>query len=201
MKITAIKQQQKRPHRYSIYVDNEYICSFSEGELLKLGLHTGQELTIEEVRTLKQDSIRDKAYMRAIDLISRRLRSRWELQDYLRRKEYPPELIELILNMLSKKGYVDDLEFARRWVENRRLLKPTSKRRLIQELRQKRIADDIIQSVFESDETNERDVLRELIMRKKRQSKYQDELKLKQYLARQGFGYDDIQAVLRETED
>jgi regulatory protein len=92
-------------------------------------------------------------------------------------------------------GYVDDLDFATRWVENRRLLKSTSRRRLAQELRQKRIKDDVIEQVLEQDETDEKDVLRELVKKKRRQ--YPDKLKLMQYLTRQGFDY----GVVRDTVD
>jgi SOS response regulatory protein OraA/RecX len=85
-------------------------------------------------------------------------------------------------------------------VRNRRLLKPVSVRRLKQELRQKRIADDIAEQVLAADETDDRAVLRELIARKRRQTKYQDDLRLMQYLARQGFGYQDIKNALEALE-
>jgi regulatory protein len=147
---------------------------------------------------LKKAAVLDKGYDRALNLISRRPRSRWELEDYLKRKDYEPEAIENILGALSEKGFVDDYDFAKRWVENRRLLKSTSKRRLRQELKQKRVADDIIDQVLEEDETDERKVLRELVERKRRQTKYQDDLKLMQYLSRQGYSYDDIKSAITE---
>jgi regulatory protein len=82
----------------------------------------------------------------------------------------------------------------------RRLLKSVSKRRLVQELRQKHVADDTIQRAVAEDEADERVVLRELIAKKRRQTKYQDDLRLMQYLARQGFGYDDIKHALAGDE-
>jgi regulatory protein len=195
-KITDIRQQQKRRDRYSVYVDGKYVCSFSEGELLRLGLHRGQRLNEEELARLKDESHQDKAYMKALDQLSRRPRSEWELRDYLKRKGYADESAGRVIERLSKLGYVDDGDFARRWVENRRLLKPVSKRRLRQELKQKRVGESIIESVLEEDAADERQVLKDLIERKRRQAKYQDDLKLKQYLSRQGFSYDDIRSVL-----
>jgi SOS response regulatory protein OraA/RecX len=38
-----------------------------------------------------------------------------------------------------------------------------------------------------------------VIERKRRQTKYQDDTKLMQYLARQGFGYDDIKSALQNS--
>ncbi len=199
MKITDIKQQVKRADRYSIYVDGKYAFPLGETELLNVGLRIGQEFTELGLDELKSKAVIDKGYDRALNLIMRRPRSEWELRDYLKRKEYSPEAADQILNMLSNRGYVDDEDFATRWVESRRLLKATSKRRLIQELHQKRVADEIIQSVLEADETDEQQVLRDLIERKRKQTKYKDDLKLMQYLVRQGYNYSDIKEVLSES--
>jgi regulatory protein len=199
MKITAIKQQVKRADRYSIYLDGKYSFSLGEHELLKLGLHSGQELTDEELASYQDESAFGKWFDKTLNLLSFRLRSEWELRDYLRRKDCPPEITERILNKLSINGYVNDEQFARRWVENRRLLKATSRRRLSQELRAKRISTDIIDTVLAEDkeETDEQEVLRQLV--EKKRARYPDQLKLMQYLARQGYSYDDIKQVLNES--
>lgn len=198
MKVTTIKQQVKRADRYSIYVDGKYAFSFSEGELLNSGLRTGLEFDEAGLAELKDRAVQDKAYDRALNRISYRPRSEWEIRDYLKRKDTPEEVVDTIVARLKKHKYLDDQDFARRWVANRRLLKSTSKHRLSQELRQKRVADDIIQQVLSDDETDEQQVLRELIERKRKQLKYQDNLKLMQYLSRQGFSYDDIKSVIND---
>ena len=200
MKITAIKQQVKRHDRYSIYGDGKYLFSFSEVELLSSGIKVGLELDEVSLSELRDKAVLDKAYDRALNLISHRMRSEWEIRDYLKRKEYEASVHDRVVRKLIDRGYINDAEFAKRWVENRRLLKATSKRRLSQELKQKRVADDIIQSVLAADETDEIEVLRELIGRKRKQTKYQDDLKLMQFLARQGFDYDKIKTALTTPE-
>lgn len=199
MKITAIKQQERLKGRYSIFVDEKYAFSLSADTLLDERLVPGQEVDEQQLKAYKKLSADDKAYGLALAYVARRLRSKWELTDYFRRKGYDEALSEQILQRLERLGLVDDEKFARAWVNDRRLLKATSKRRLVQELRAKRIADDITESVLAEDETDERQVLRELVERKRKQTRYQDDLKLMQYLARQGFGYDDIKAVLAES--
>jgi regulatory protein len=198
MKITAIKQQIKRTDRYSIYGDGKYLFSFSEGELLSSGIKIGQEIDEVALNVLRNKAVIDKAYDRALNLISRRIRSEWELQDYLKRKDYDEDVRETVVNRLRERGYVDDEEFAKRWVANRRLLKATSKRRLTQELRQKRISDEIIKTILDADETNEHALLLEIIERKRKQTKYLDDQKLVQYLIRQGFNYNQIKSALTD---
>jgi regulatory protein len=201
MKITKISQQVKRADRYSIYIDGKYSFSLGENEFLKLGLHSGQELSENELIEYRDESAFGKWFDKVLNLLSFRLRSEWELRDYLRRKDCPPEITERILNKLSINGYVNDEQFAKRWVENRRLLKATSRRKLMVELKQKRIPSEIINKVLSSDKenTDEREVLRELV--EKKRSRYPDRTKFMQYLARQGYGYDDIKSVLNESSD
>jgi regulatory protein len=196
MKITKIARQVKRADRYSVYLDGKYSFSLGEGELLKLGLHSGQELTEEELASFRDESDYGKWFDKTLNLLSYRMRSEWELRDYLKRKKAPEEFVDKIINKLRINGYVNDEQFAKRWVENRRLLKPTSKRRLMQELRQKRISTDIIDAVLVEDETDERQQLKELV--EKKRARYPDKLKFMQYLARQGYNYDDIKSVLLE---
>jgi len=194
MKITDIRQQVKRADRFSVFVDGKYAFSFSQDEILHLGLKINQEFTKDELEQLKKSAVQDKAYDHSLNLIARRPRSRWELEDYLKRKDYEQEIIEKTLNKLSDAGYVDDLKFAQAWVRTRRLLKPTSKRRLQQELRQKRVDNEAIEKVLQEDEADELEVLRSLVERKAK--RYPDKLKFMQYLLRQGYNYGDIKSVL-----
>ena len=201
MQITAIKQQERLKGRYSIYVDEKYAFSLSADALLDARLYSGHELDAAELKAYKKLSADDKAWGLALAYVARRMRSRWEITDYFRRKEYDEALAEQLLVRLENLRLIDDVAFAEAWVRNRRLLKSVSKRRLTQELRQKRVADDIVERVLASDETDERTVLQELIIKKRRQTKYHDPLKLMQYLARQGFGYDDIKSALTTVDE
>lgn len=200
MKITAITAQVKRQGRYSIFVDDKYSFSLSAEALLDAKLTVGLELEEAEVRRYKKLSADDKAYNLALAYVARRMRSEGELRDYFKRKKYEPELAEQLFGRLRAAGFVDDYAFATRWVENRRLLRATSTRRLRLELRQKHVADDTIQRVLTEDETDERLVLKELIAKKQTQSRYRDKQKLIAYLARQGFSYDDIKSALIEDD-
>lgn len=199
MKITDIKKQVKRSDRYSIFIDGKYDFSLSESELLNLALRVGQELSKEDYKKLKDTASEDRAYDRALNLIMCRPRSVWEIQTYLKQKKYEPAMIEKITRRLQENNYLDDTSFARSWVQSRRLLKSTSRRKLQLELRQKGVADEIVDQVLsEDDEHDELQMLKEIIEKKRTQSRYADEQKLIAYLARQGFNYGDIKQALEK---
>ena len=200
MIITAIKQQERLKGRYSIYVDDKYAFSLGADTLLEAKVTPGQQLDAAQLKAYKKLSGDDKAYSLALAYVARRMRSQHELTDYFHRKDYDQSLSDQILQKLTALGLVDDLKFAEAWVRNRRILKPTSKRKLIMELRQKHVAADIIDQVLLEDETSEQSVLQELISRKRKQTRYRDDLKLMRYLAGQGFGYDDIKRALHAED-
>ena len=199
MKITDIKQQVKSPERYSIFMDGKFSFGLSESALMASTLKVGKEITPGELAELKDTARSDKAYGQALGLIARRKRSEWEIRDYLKRKEYEPELIESLVERLYKSRWLDDAAFAQMWVENRRLLKSTSARRIAQELKAKRVSDDVIAHALAQDETDENDVLRDLVERKQKQTRYQDPQKLMAYLIRQGYNYADVKQAISDS--
>ncbi len=199
MKITRIVEQEKQKGLYSIFVDGKYTFSLSEAALLQSGLAPGHELTKAELGDWKRQSADDKAYGAALRYAAMRQRSIGEMVTYLKRKTVSPALADVILNKLSKIGLLDDQVFARSFVANRRLLRPTSKRKLQQELRAKQVSGELIGQVLAEDGADEQAALRAVIAKKRNLPKYKaDKLKLMQYLARQGFGYDDIKNTLKE---
>lgn len=202
MKITKISQQVKHAGRYSIFVDEEYSFSLSDAALLESGLVKGQELTGEQVKGYKQLSTDDKLYNRTLQYLALRPRSVWEVEFYLKRKDAPTPLIEQITNKLLRLGLLDDYKFADSFTRDRRLLRSASTRKIQLELQKKHIASDIIGQVLAEDETDTGTMLKDLIVRKRQQTKYrEDETKLMQYLARQGFGYGDIKQALTDLKE
>ncbi len=200
MLVTDIKQQQKNQARYSIYVDNKYSFSLSESGLLASGLAVGKQLSGSQLDDLKNKSEQDKLYNSCLNLIARRKRSQWEISQYLRRKSVEPEVVSLVEKRLAQNHWLDDLDFARSWVSDRRLLKSVSRRRLWQELTAKRVEDSIIKTVLVEDGTDEVQVLEQLVASKRKQTRYQDNQKLMAYLLRQGYNYDDVKLALSSND-
>ena len=202
MKITRIAQQVKLPGRYSVYVDGEYSFSLSETALLESGLASGRELTDGELQQFQRLSEEDKMYAQALRYVAARMHSSWEMQTYLERKGGSPALTEIILNKLTELGLIDDFKYARMFVGERRRLRYSSRRKIMYELQKKHISDSAITAALSEEPEGEQTALQTLIANKRRQTKYQDNEKLLQYLARQGYNYGDIkQAISASTED
>lgn len=197
MKITAIKAQTKNPDRVSIYVDDKYAFSLNHNQLLEQKLRTGLEIDHVRLDEFKRASEQGKAYDRALNYVIIRPRSVQEMRQYARRKQWSAEDTEAIIQKLTERNYLNDQAFARAWLQSRKLTKNYSARKLKLELKQKGVTDDIVNEVVNQESYDEQSALKALIVKKQKLARYRDDpQKLMQYLARQGFDYDDIKSAL-----
>ncbi len=201
-KITDIKQQKRSSERFSLYIDGRYSFSLGDLELSNSGLRIGQELTGEEVERWQSQALEAKAYNATLGQLSYRRRSRRELADYLKRKGYDEDISASVMRRLEDVGLLDDAAFAAAWIADRQLLRPRSRRILQVELMKKGIDRDIITDALSRvSEDSQLDALTDLIERKRRQSSYADPQKLMAFLARQGYGYDQIKKALMRLDE
>jgi regulatory protein len=207
MKITSISAQTKNPNRVNVGVDGKYRFSLDIFQVGDLGIKIGKEYSDAELTALETESQFGKLYARALEYVMMRPHSGREVRDYLYRKTrasrtktgekregYSPALTERVFERLCEKGYINDEKFARWWAENRNLTKGSSMRKLTAELRAKGVPGDIIEQVLNEAGRDDADELAKVIAKKR--ARYVDDQKFMQYLARQGFNYDDIKTAL-----
>lgn len=192
MRISKVSPAVKTAGRYNIYVDGKYSFSLDELQLVQNGLHSGLEISEAQLEQLKSESDFGKNYIRAVDLISRRLRSEREIRDYAFRKQWTKSNTERVIERLKARGYLDDRRFAELFFSSRHQSGRYSLKRIRLDLVKKGISSDIIDDLCQAN--GDSAALLKLI--KKRINKYDDENKLIAYLARNGFRYDDIKAAL-----
>lgn len=207
LKVTAITTQTKNKTRVNVMVDGKYRLSLDVAQYADLGVRVGKEYTEEELAALETESQFGKVYARALEYCLMRPHSAKEVRDYLYRKTrdtrtktgaikpgVSPAITSRVFERLAEKGYIDDEKFARYWIENRHLTKGTSSRKLTAELRSKGVESALIERLLAESPRSDTDELQKIIAKKR--ARYPDEQKLIQYLARQGFSYDDIKQAL-----
>jgi regulatory protein len=79
--------------------------------------------------------------------LGRRPRSRWEVERRLHRAAAAPDVVEPTLARLAVLGYVDDMAFARWWLEQRDRHAPRGRRMVEAELRQHGVGRDVIEAL------------------------------------------------------
>ncbi len=199
MKISSIKQQIKNPQRVSVFVDGKYEFSLSLDELLQQRLKNNMELDKADIKKLKKISADGKLRISSLEWLLNRPHSEREFRDYLYRKKAEPELIESFVIEFSDKGYLDNQKFGE-WFVDLQKRHSKSDRAIRAQLFKKGLNRELIDGLLANEPGHELERLKELVEKKRNVPRYKnDTLKFKQYLARQGFSFDSINEVLKNT--
>jgi regulatory protein len=195
--ITALEIQKRNTERVNVYLDNEFAFGLTLMEAAKL--RKGQTLTAEEIIVLTDDDAVNKAVNRAIDFLSYRPRSSEEVRRNLVKKDIPKSAVLIAMERLQNLGYLDDVAFARFWIENRDTFNPKAPRALGFELRQKGIGDDILTPLFEElldVQDSAYRVAKKQIRQYRGKTRQEFQHKLSGKLQRRGFDYGIIKDVI-----
>jgi regulatory protein len=197
--ITALRFQKRNQDRVNVHLDGKYAFGLDAMEAARLS--KGQILSDSEIVALKTRDEYQVALGRAIRFLGYRPRSRAEVERYLRGKGVAEEVSASVLLRLEQLGYLDDEEFARFWVDNRREFKPRGQRALAYELRQKGVSSQIIADVI--DGVDDREAAWKAIENRLRhweRLNYQElRSKLVGFLQRRGFSYEVINYTLKRA--
>lgn len=145
-----------------------------------------------------------QARERLIALLSPRPRSVAEARDRLQRAGFSSTVIEDALRDAKERGWLDDADFAKLWVEDRLMTNPRGPKLLRYELRQKGVDDAHIQQALDEADIDEFALAQDLIERQRprywRDDPQARERKLFAFLQRRGFNFRVIRDALREAD-
>ena len=199
--ITDLRQGVKNPDRVNVFVNNRFSFSLDISQVVDLGVKKGLVITPEQLEEFKKASEFGKLYQRALEWVLMRPHSKKETRDYLYKKVHDRKLdksyIDLIIERLESKGYINDRKFAEYYAENRFVKKGVSRRRLEMELMKKGVSSDITSEVLSEGGRDEKEEILKMISRKR--SKYDTDEKLISYLCRQGFPYSLVREVVESS--
>jgi len=200
-KITKIEECKKNKDRVNVYIDEEFYMSCSKYCCIKYNLKEGWEIDLSYIAQVIAEDNYGKGKNYALKIIERGMKSKKELQDKLKLKEYSQGDIDKIIAFLSEYGYVDDGKYAKYYIES---YKNTKSKLLIKHaLLGKGIDQDTIEkylSIIEED--TERDKAKTLALKKYNLLKGKDKncirKKIGDMLIRRGYEYHLIKSVIND---
>ncbi len=198
--ITKIESLPRIKRRVAVYVDGEKQGVVSASLIRERGLAEGASLSEEDWQRLIEAEIAP-----ALDLslyyLGLKSRTRHEMEAYLKRRQYAPEVIAAVMDKLKDYGFIDDEQLSQRAVDTlsrQRLGRGAIERKLRQRGVDKDLAREALNAYQPEDENeNARELARTLWER------YRDEEPRKRWqktaaaLARRGFSWDSIQSALQ----
>ena len=201
--ITDVKIQNKPSDRRSVYINNEYAFSVSEGICFSNNLEVGRFLSEKQIQLLKSLDENEKIKQDAFRLLGYRQRSIRELTDRLIKKGWNRDSVQSVIYELIEKEYLNDLEFAlmfaREKVKQKFIGPPALRSELFKVRIEKEIQDQVVKAIYNEFPTIK--IIRSLLSRKKIKTvESLDEKQKKRIinmLRRKGFNWDDIQSAIK----
>lgn len=198
-RVTALVAQKRNPNRVNVYLDGEFAFGLAAIEAARL--HLGQELGDADLARVRQADDVAVAHERALRYLSYRPRSEAEVRKYLAGKKVVPEVIEEIVERLTRVGLLNDQAFAQYWRENRENFRPKGAAALRQELRQKGVPREAVDQALSGmdEEGAALDLARARARRLGGLDKLAFKRRLAAYLGRRGYAYDIIMPVVERV--
>lgn len=221
MKIAKLEPSQHKAGRWLVWFEDGSLLRIGEGDVVSLRLYEGKELEEQEAAALTVAAGHSKLNERAVELLSARAMSRKELMEKLstpsrRRKkageerEPDPELLaqqrealrasaEQVADRMEELGLLNDEEYGKAIVRHYSA-KGFGVRKIRDELYRRGVPRDCWESALCERTEGEEDgsKLDELVRKKLHGAEPTREnlKKASDYLARRGFGWEEISAAL-----
>lgn len=199
MKIEKIKQTKNG--KYKIELDNKDAITTYGDVILKNDLLFHQEVDLETLNNLYKDTNYYDIYNKAIKYITKKLRSEKELRNYL--KDYEID-IDKIVSDLKKIGLINDDMFASSYVNDRLYLSNDGPKKIESSLLEHNIDANLIENLLSKKDTEFKEKLNKIILKKIKSNTKYSSLILKQKLVfdliNQGYNKEDIIELFDSNE-
>ena len=217
--ITRIQSLRPRGLKVLIHTDCDEPFEVTLEALERNRLGVGDPLPEARRHLLLNDDADVRVREAALNLLSYRMRTRSELKRRLRQKDFRPARIDLCLDQLEAKGFLNDEAAASAFIRDRLRHRPRGKARLSSELRSKGLDADItnrvINDVFENEGIDDlllarqvaegwlrrqnQDTIKTLADTAHSQSREKVRRRLYGHLTRRGFRGDALRTAIEET--
>lgn len=204
MKIDRVSRKDEK--NVSVYFDNGERLILSEDTFYNSGLRKGDEISEDRFSFFIEQNILYHIKQRALSFLARRFHSERELLIKLKSKSYEERLINIVLNELREKSFINDQVFANHFIEEKLKKKRWGKNKIKAALFSKGVSASIIDEVLKSfdSEIDQHEAALGLAQKKfeKLKLRESDDRKLKQklisFLLSRGFDYEVSSEVVNK---
>ena len=136
---------------------------------------------------------------KAVKYLNVRMRSTYEIRQYLRGKGFAGEDIEEVLELLAKYKYIDDAAYAGAFIRDRLNFNPCGSKKMYAELRKRGISGDVINEALA--ENMDAEIESEAALKVALKQHTDNREKLLRYLLGRGFTYSAAKSAVAAWEE
>lgn len=203
MQVTNISYS-KSKEVFEVVFEDETKLLLNYNIFEKYKVSVDMDFSENEIQEMKYFSDIERAKSRAINYISGKLKTKYEVRLKLKEKDFTEDIIDEVIDILEKEEYLNDRLYCEVFIEDKKQLNGYGKNKIKSLLIQKGISKSVFEDFLDEFEYEEEfdNALKMGIKKLNLLSNEEDIFKKKQklinYLAYRGFSFDVINDVLRE---
>lgn len=199
MKISSVEKRHKRSNVRMIYINDEYSFDISDELFMKYNLYEKTEITEAEITEIKNRQMLADAKKEGLRFAASRIRTEKEVFKKLISKGYEEHTAKEAADELRSLGYLDDREYARKYILDKIKLNPKSKELIKKELVSKGISRDTAQNALSECRLDDLSIAETLVAKKFSKFNCSDlnvQKKIYNFLAYRGFRQEVIENII-----
>jgi regulatory protein len=199
--ITGLKTHRTDPRRVDIVLDDRRRMTVPAEAAS--GLRLGMVLDPDTAESLEARAATAEAMGKVGRMLARRPHAVAEVRRRLRERGFPEAVVDDVVRELESRGDLDDVAFARAWVENRDTFRPRGAAMIRSELIRKGVPREAIETALEDFDERRAATAEAGRMAGRWTSLDEDERKHRvyQHLARRGFDHEIIRSVMKQARE
>lgn len=204
--MVILKISSKNEQNVVVSLEDGSVLFLSKDLVYEKGLRKGDDIPDDLRLELIEENQKYFIKKKSFDYLTRRLHSTQELRTKLLQKKYEKRLIELVLEELTEKKYLNDEEFAEKYIAEAAYFKRSGKQKIKSELLKKgislKIIDEQLLNVFNEEESFENAIeigkKKIKVFQNRGYDEKQVRLKLFGYLISKGYEFEAVKKVCHE---
>lgn len=203
MQVTNISYS-KSKEVFEVVFEDETKLLLNYNIFEKYKVSVDMDFSETEIQEMKYFSDIERAKSRAINYISGKLKTKYEVRLKLKEKDFTEDIIDEVIDILEREEYLNDRLYCEVFIEDKKQLNGYGKNKIKSLLIQKGVSKSVFEDFLDEFEYEEEfdNALKMGIKKLNLLSNEDDNFKKKQklinYLAYRGFSFDVINDVLRE---
>lgn len=144
-----LKYKKLKSGKYQVELDNDQKLELYEDTILKYDLLLTREIKEQNLDNMLKYNDKFDAYYLSLKYLNVRARSKKEIKDYLKKKDYDEDIILQTISKLENQGYLNDLGFGKSFLTNKLITTSNGPLKIRRELLQHELTDEDINIILE----------------------------------------------------
>lgn len=197
--ITKIELQKNNKNKVNLFLDDKFYSGVYNDVAIKYGLKDGVEIDKGKLDKILLESERNLAFNKVADYINSSLKTRKQVYEYLKKKDYSPVTINYVIDKCKEYKYIDDDYYTESYLNTYK--KKYGINKLKNNLYVKGISKEIIENHLKEFEKND-DLIYNVSMKylSRKERTPENYIKLSRFLAGRGFDFDDISHIISQLK-